>query len=255
MNFFKNLLGQKKPTANTTESISSYLGVSEPSKQSIDEVRFTTKPIDWDIKVTDEFMVEGPISFANEQDIIVDLKTANLESFTANMKWNLTLCLAYGSDKLSTAAAKAIFKVIRKSNNFDSLLWITNTILNTGDVPSKINWDKGVKGLRTLLVNCPKKYQDEFYSLIVDNVGFDIDYSYNPDQDDSKNVVFVQETRNPDPYRTAIATYRVYRGDSKKAAYDFLTKNIVKEKMLFLVVETPEGNFCRDINGIYKERR
>jgi len=216
-------------------------------------VKFQTKPISWETKITKDFFIESSISFVDEQDIIIDLESANLESLSPNMKWNLSLCLAYGSDQLAKAIAIAIFKVIVKKDSVEPLSWMANTMLNTGTLPSGINWERGVKGLKTLLEHCPEQYRSELYNLIVDSTAYDIDYSYDPAQDESSNVFFVQETKKQSKLAPDISTYRVYRGDSKKVAYDFLTRNIVKEKMLFLVVETPDGNFCRDINGIYKE--
>ena len=47
-------------------------------------------------------------------------------------------------------------------------------------------------------------------------------------------------------------TYRLYKADSVGAAMRFLNMTPVDRKYFYLVVETPEGNICRDINGIYK---
>lgn len=255
MKFIQNLFSPKKPENRKVENIiSTSPAISELKKQSGDGLKFPTKPIDWETKITDRFYVEKPIFFVDEQEIIIDLKTARLESLSVNMKWNLSLCLAYGSDELARATAIAIFKVIQQEDKITELRWMANTMLNTGDSLSGIDWEGGIKGLKTLLEICPEKHRNQLRDLIVNNTNYDIAYSYNPKQDESKSVVFMQETKKPDPYGIALATYRVYRGDSKKAAYDFLTKNIVKEKMLFLVVETPDGNFCRDVCGIYKER-
>ncbi len=44
--------------------------------------------------------------------------------------------------------------------------------------------------------------------------------------------------------------YRMHKGPSAVA---FLEKNPVQENMLYIIVETPEGNYGRDIQGIYKE--
>lgn len=49
------------------------------------------------------------------------------------------------------------------------------------------------------------------------------------------------------------ATYKVYNGPDEKSAMSFLQQNPVTKDFYYLVVETPEGNFCRDKMGIYKE--
>jgi hypothetical protein len=50
-----------------------------------------------------------------------------------------------------------------------------------------------------------------------------------------------------------IATYRIHDGPSEAAALAFLQANPVTQQYLYLVVQTPDGNWARDINGIYKE--
>ena len=47
--------------------------------------------------------------------------------------------------------------------------------------------------------------------------------------------------------------YRVHKAASKDEAMTFLTDNPVTKNFLYIVVETPEGNYSRDINGIFKE--
>jgi hypothetical protein len=68
---------------------------------------------------------------------------------------------------------------------------------------------------------------------------------------DVSKVIFVREDA---PIRYGqIMTYRIYKAPNKACAMAFLEKNPVTRNLYYLVVETPEGNFCRDIQGIYKE--
>lgn len=60
-------------------------------------------------------------------------------------------------------------------------------------------------------------------------------------------VTFVRE------YQKGIHTYREHRGPNKAAAMAFLQDHPVNRIYYYLVVETPEGNFGRDIDGIYAE--
>jgi len=48
-------------------------------------------------------------------------------------------------------------------------------------------------------------------------------------------------------------TYEVYRGPDAATAKDFLSEKPVKKPHYYIIVETPEGNYGRDIDGIYRE--
>lgn len=49
------------------------------------------------------------------------------------------------------------------------------------------------------------------------------------------------------------ATYEVYTGPDKASAMAFLKGKTVTKRMYYICVDTPEGSFGRDINGIYQE--
>lgn len=48
-------------------------------------------------------------------------------------------------------------------------------------------------------------------------------------------------------------TYEVYRAKTAQQAREFLEGKTVTEKLYYVVVETPEGNWGKDIKGMYKE--
>ena len=48
-------------------------------------------------------------------------------------------------------------------------------------------------------------------------------------------------------------TYEVYSAPSKDAALEFLKTKPVTKGLYYIVVETPEGNWGKDLNGTYKE--
>lgn len=68
---------------------------------------------------------------------------------------------------------------------------------------------------------------------------------------DMQKVKFLRVDRVYAMGQTAI--YRVYTAPDAGSAKAFLEQYTVNEKYLYLVVETPEGNYCRDKAGIYKE--
>lgn len=47
--------------------------------------------------------------------------------------------------------------------------------------------------------------------------------------------------------------WMVYKASSKTDAMAFLSKQVVDRPSYYIIVETPEGNFGRDIDGIYQE--
>jgi hypothetical protein len=49
--------------------------------------------------------------------------------------------------------------------------------------------------------------------------------------------------------------YHIYRGPSREAALEFLKSlQPITEFLVYHIVETPEGNFGRDKDGIYREK-
>ncbi len=76
-------------------------------------------------------------------------------------------------------------------------------------------------------------------------------HSQNLGNDDK--VVFVREIKKQIEFAPAgkTNTYVMYRANSAQVAHDFLSKRPVNEENI--VVETPEGNFVKNKDGIYKE--
>jgi hypothetical protein len=54
-------------------------------------------------------------------------------------------------------------------------------------------------------------------------------------------------------YLRTTATYRIHEGPNQVAALAFLQANLVTQQFLYLVIQTPDGTWARDVNGIYKE--
>ena len=64
-------------------------------------------------------------------------------------------------------------------------------------------------------------------------------------------MIFIEEDIQNRDGQTCI--YRVHKGPDAITAQNFLKQNPVSKQFYYIVVETPEGNYCRDIAGIYKE--
>ncbi len=56
------------------------------------------------------------------------------------------------------------------------------------------------------------------------------------------------------PYGMATFKYEIYRAKTAQEAREFLESKKVAERLSYIVVETPEGNWGKDIEGMYKEK-
>jgi hypothetical protein len=63
-----------------------------------------------------------------------------------------------------------------------------------------------------------------------------------------KKPKFVEKRQTPS------GTYEVYRGSDAESARNFLKSKTVSEKKYYIKVETPAGNWGKDIDGLYLER-
>ena len=76
-----------------------------------------------------------------------------------------------------------------------------------------------------------------------------------PEDQDVKpdDTAFAQDDWDWKPLPRPTMTFRVFKAPDAVSAKSFLQKNPVNRIFHYLVVETPEGNYGRDIDGIYKE--
>ena len=50
-----------------------------------------------------------------------------------------------------------------------------------------------------------------------------------------------------------VSIFEVYNGPSRAAAVEFLNGRKVSRKFYYVIVDTPEGSFGRDLTGFYRE--
>lgn len=53
--------------------------------------------------------------------------------------------------------------------------------------------------------------------------------------------------------RDNVSIYEVYIGPNRAAAVEFLQERTVSRKFYYVIVDTPEGSFGRDLTGFYRE--
>ena len=63
-----------------------------------------------------------------------------------------------------------------------------------------------------------------------------------------EGVQFVNMTISPD------GTYEIYQAPTAADARCFLERKVILQKYTFIVVETPEGKWGKDIDGLYLEK-
>jgi hypothetical protein len=63
----------------------------------------------------------------------------------------------------------------------------------------------------------------------------------------SGQPVFIRKEQNNS------GTYEIYKARDAESAKEFLMERDVKEKLYYIVVETPEGNWGMDMQGLYLE--
>ncbi|WP_409199899.1 hypothetical protein [Methanobrevibacter sp. DSM 116169] len=66
-----------------------------------------------------------------------------------------------------------------------------------------------------------------------------------------KDVKFLKKESKNDAFGENV--WEVYSAPNKESAIAFLEGKVVSKNFYYIVVETPEGNFGRDINGFYQE--
>lgn len=69
------------------------------------------------------------------------------------------------------------------------------------------------------------------------------------EEGDAGKVVYSETVKGND----GISTYEVYTGPDKASAMAFLKTRPVTQRLYYIVVDTPEGSFGRDISGFYQE--
>ena len=72
-----------------------------------------------------------------------------------------------------------------------------------------------------------------------------------PDAGPAAAVEFIREDSRELMGHTM--TYRIHRGPDESSAKAYLHAQTVDRGLLYLVVETPDGTWCRDRDGIYRE--
>jgi hypothetical protein len=136
-------------------------GAPSDAGPSADEVEVewddadAASPIDWSDPFESFFLV-GDVELPDERALLGSLASASPETFREESAlWNLALCLAYGSDEVGAAAARAFFRTVGEQGGSERLDWMNRTLRGSGFVHSGIPADAGRRAVRCLRSSCP----------------------------------------------------------------------------------------------------
>jgi hypothetical protein len=112
--------------------------------------------INWSHRFQSYFYVDGAVELPDEKALLESLSSVSRDTFRQEEAlWNLALCLAFGSEKVGTAAARAFFDVVTEEDSEERLAWMSRVLLAKGFVPSGIPPAAGRLAFRRLQSLCP----------------------------------------------------------------------------------------------------
>jgi hypothetical protein len=112
--------------------------------------------IDWTDPFESYFLCGDEVDLPEERVLLESLSVVSPETFRhEGALWNLALCLAYGSDQVAAAAARAFFDAVAEQDARDRVEWMNRTLLSRGFVPSGIPVEAGRRGVERLRSSCP----------------------------------------------------------------------------------------------------
>jgi hypothetical protein len=119
-------------------------------------------PVDWTDPFASFFLVGEDVVLPDERALLGSLAVAPRETFRREESlWNLALCLAYGSDELGTAAARAFFEAVGEQGDAERIEWMRRTLEGTGFVPSGLPEEAGRRAFERLRSTCPPALSDQ----------------------------------------------------------------------------------------------
>lgn len=117
--------------------------------------------IDWDERFQSYFLVGTEVELPEEERLLQSLRETPRATFLHDEAvWNLSLCLAFGSDAVARATAQTFFEAVGLEHGPERLEWICRTLLSKGFMPSGIPRLEGMRGLERLRESCPFELLD-----------------------------------------------------------------------------------------------
>lgn len=181
-------------------------------------------------------------------DVIIDMLHTLpklFDTLSLGVISDLAYLLTHVNSEVRKEAAKTIWKfsdVVIKT--------VFNILGSKGLVPSGIKPQDARRGAELLRDFCPANRIQIFQQLALETFGptfAGISLTTSPQVQFKKK--FAQLTS-----LGTLNTYEVYTAKSKMEALQFLEQKQVTAQLYYVVVETPEGSWGKDRNGIYREK-
>ena len=166
---------------------------------------------------------------------------------------DLAYLVTHGDTRIEEAAIKPFWSALGEG----SFQMFFNVLGSGGMMPSGIDHERAKWAVQRIYTecptDCPESKKRKFEQLAKERFGPSALQSGPSERmSDNKSRAKFKENTHKDTlgHRT---TYEIYTAGSKEDALAFLESKSVTKDLYFVVVETPEGNWCKDKDGFYQE--
>lgn len=117
--------------------------------------------IDWKERFQSYFLVGTEVELPEEERLLQSLLETPRSTFLHDEAlWNLSLCLAFGSDVVANTSARTFFEAVGSEHASERIEWICRTLLSKGFMPSGIPRSEGMRGIDMLRSACPEVFSE-----------------------------------------------------------------------------------------------
>ena len=188
------------------------------------------------------------IAFLQHPNAAVRLATINLvrDIGTLGVSYELTNLLGDSDPAVSRAAAVSVWEQEKNDNCTSAVKALRDEIRGStsrGTTDGLVmGRRKGIRALDLLIDSAP---DEAARAAIRDFANREVVIEERIEQVDTTSVQFTKTEQRRQ------FTYEIYRAPNREQALAFLKSKVVNKQMYYIEVETPEGTFGRDLNGIY----
>jgi hypothetical protein len=119
------------------------------------------RAVDWNERFQSYFLVGTEVELPEEERLLQSLSETPRSTFLHDEAlWNLSLCLAFGSERVAATSAKTFFDAVGVEHGPERIEWICRTLLSKGFMPSGIPRSDGMRGVELLREACPVELMD-----------------------------------------------------------------------------------------------
>lgn len=168
---------------------------------------------------------------------------------------DLAYLVTYGNPGIEDVAIRSFWRLMDER----CMEWFLNVLGSSGTIPSNINQERAKVVIKRICATCPSDYpatiKKKFEEMIVERFGPSILGTATRQDGASAGRVRYEGTRHDKVDllgQTVTNTYEDYVADSKADALSFLEAKTVTKEGFCIVVETPEGRWCKDNAGMFQ---